>query len=461
MASTELPQGSRTMITVTGARVGSQPGKPASMLPRFVTVALVLFFMVCTVFFVFVVGLDALRAFRPSPQASSTPGSQANAAASSQAQAPAGNSSDAKEQVLSVKVDAYEKQADEIEKLISLFTGLSVLYALALGVGAYIGVQQNLQQAQAVSSEIKDLRDKAVDQQEKLHDEFPLFGYVDTNLRRITKRLVEILPFKGFSDQIYANLKRQPRRIQEILYYEKTAASLEFFELSSIRVEVSQIYQGLGDFYALKSQDEKTPEDKNRGSFYLEQATLVNCDNYAAWNDRAWVALVLENPPNYAAARQFSEASLRINTNQQRALYNLAICEHVDGHFSKVEELTSHALELDKWQEAENPARVHNLYYNRACGRCCLSKHPGDDPKHRSPATLVRKALDDIQAALSPQQLEHWDLQDWKDVVSDFEGGDLLLLKQQHPREVQELLEQKLPAVPQDLQEKDLKRLFP
>jgi len=440
------------------AVIGASVGKTKPGMPRFVTTMLISFFVACTAFFVLVVGYAAWHEIHP--------GSQGVAA----------TPSDTKEQVLSVKLDSYSKEAEEIEKLTGFLTGLAALYAVALGIGSYLGLQQNLQQAQMIADQLTVLHDKAVKQVDEsadktkevvhqIRDEFPLFGYVDTNLRRITKQLVEILPFQGWSGDIYTNLKLNPSRIQEILYYEKTAASLEFFEQSSIRMEVSQIYDGLGDFYALKALDERSSgknidDDRNRSLFYLERATLANYNNYAAWNDRAWIALVLEVPANYPVAKQYSETSLNINANQQRALYNLGVCENELKHYFTVESLMSRALTLVKWQEAKNEGRFHNLYYNRACARSRLSENLGMDEKKRSAARLLDQALEDLKKGLVTDQLKYWDARDWEDLTNDFlNGGDLEAVRRAHRAEIIKLMSQDIPAVPADKREEALKRL--
>jgi tetratricopeptide (TPR) repeat protein len=245
----------------------------------------------------------------------------------------------------------------------------------------------------------------------QIRDEFPLFGYVDANLRRMTRDFLEILPFQGWSDHIYANLK--PQRIEEILFYEKTAASLEFFDLRSIRKEVSQIYDGLGDFYALKCLHEQLPADLGRCKFYPERATLADPENFGAWNDRGWVALVLEQPANYALARQYSEVSLKINSHQQRALYNLSVSEHHDGKFALAEELLTRAVREENWQEKKYAGRLHNLYYNRACARGRLAQDPASDPQKRDPGKLLGEAMEDFKEALGIARLGSWDLDDW------------------------------------------------
>lgn len=401
---------------------------PRTTQPLFVSLMLVAFFIGCTVFFVSIVVVSTQHAFHPLPEGST-----------------AGALTDAKDQILNVKLDAYNKRAEELEKLTTFLIGMAVLYTLALGVASYFGLQQNLQQAKAIGDELNILREKAVKQLDEaeskatevvhqIRDEFPLFGYVDTSLRRITKEFLEILPFQGWSDQIYANIMLEPQRIEKILFYEKTAASLEFFDLRSVGKEVSQIYDGLGDFYALKYLHEKSPTDLPRCKFYLERATLADPDNFGAWNDRAWVALVLESSSSFALARQFSDASLKINAHQQRALYNLSVCEHNDGNYAKADELLSKALGLEKWQEKPYSGRIHNLYHNRACARCRLAQNSELDSD--SAAKLLGKALADFKHALEEKQLPYWDVEDWKSLAGDcLSKGDLGQLRN-HYREV-------------------------
>ncbi len=436
--------------------------------PTVLPMLVLVFFIACTAFFIFIVGITAWNAYHP-------------AADLSAAVKPTSANQDPKEiakeedEVLKIKLDAYEKRAQDIEKLTTLLTGLSVLYALALGVTAYIGLQNSLQQAKAVGDELETLRAKAVKQLDEaeskatevvhqIRDEFPLFGYVDANLRRITRDFLRIMPFKGWSDSIYANLK--PQTTEEILYYEKTAASLEFFDLRSIRSEVSRIYEGLGVFYALKCQHQRkhlqqdSALELGRSKFYLDRATKADPENFAAWNDCAWVALVLDIPPILVQARQFSLASLKIADKQQRAEYNLSVAEHLSGNFSLAEEHLTRALTIKNWEEAEYVGRIHNLYYNRACARCRLSQTPSADPKGRSVDTLVDESLEDLMDAFGPEQREHWDTDDWKSAVGDcVKGGDLEIVTRKHKEVVVPLLSQDFRKVDPEERKKGLARL--
>jgi hypothetical protein len=442
---------------------------------RSLVMIVVSFFIGCSAFFVFILGTTAWHELHPSPEvrvADVLADSPENAAGGMEKVAGARND------LLSLKLDAYNKRVEDLEKLASFLTGLSVLYALALGVTSYIALQNNLQQAKAIGEELNALREKAVTQLAEakskateimgtISDEFPLFGFVDTNLRRITKDVLEIMPFKGWSDEIYAKL--QPQRIEAILYYEKTAASLEFFYLGALRADVSRIYQRLGVFYALKCQHQRkelrqdSPLELARSKFYLDRATDKNPDNFAAWNDRAWVALVLDQPASLALAKQFSQSSLTSNDKHQRAHYNLSVAEHLSGNYSAAEEWLSRALQLKDWEEDEeekDTRRLHNLYYNRACARGRLSQKPENDSKHRASESLLQEALEDLEDAFSPDQLEYWDTPDWKSVAADcLKGGDLEPVRKKYPKVIKGLLSQNFPGVSQAELSKELKRL--
>lgn len=356
------------------------------------------------------------------------------------------------EQIVKGKIDAYDKRAEDLQKLISFLIGLSVLYTLALGVTSYLGLQQTLLQAQETAGKMESLRreaeqelskstaragEKAAEVVREIRNEYPLFGYMDVSLRRIMKELLRLLPFIGWSDQLYGKLTAQQR--QEILFYEKTVAGLEFFDLRSVRKDVSKIYDGLGNFYALKFKHEaphNSSEDLERCRFYLDRATRVDEENIAAWNDIAFVALALESPKNWHKARECSERSLWVDPNQQRARYNLSIVEHRGGNYAVSEGLLTKALSMQRWQEDRYPRRIHNLYYNRACALSRQAENASLTRPERD--ELIQRAFDDLRESLVKK--EYWDEQDRKDLADDLSpGGDLNLVFEKYPREIEAL----------------------
>jgi tetratricopeptide (TPR) repeat protein len=356
-----------------------------------------------------------------------------------------------KEQIIAAKITSYDKRAEDLEKLISFLIGLSVLYTLALGVTSYLGLQQMLQQAQGTADKMEAIRCKAEQELEKstvragdkaaeivreIRDEFPLFGYMDVSIRRITGDLLRLLPFIGWSDQLYGRLTEQQK--QEILFYEKTVAGLVFFDLRSIRKDVSRIFDGLGNFYALKSLHDapkNLPEDLERCRFYLDRAKNIDEENIAAWNDTAFVAFVLESPINWHRIRECSERSLQIDPNQQRARYNLAIAEHNSRNYSTSERLLTDALKIERWQEHRFPRRIHNIYYNRACAlsRQAENKTIADSVREE----LLRKAFSDLDEAL--KEPSFWDETDRKVLTDDLkQDGDLYLVSEKFGAQIEE-----------------------
>ena len=179
-----------------------------------------------------------------------------------QANGPTGSA--ATPEALKEKLEFYDKRADELEKLLTLLLGVSTIYAIALGLSAY-------QQMKDSADSLKNLRKEAEKEIDefvvKVESKFPLFADMDLRIREIMDRLMLLLPVIDWSDEDYRNLT-EPLK-QEILFYEKTVASLECFDLRGtrhIRQTVSEIYHGLGNFYGLRyasgSRQSKNAADK-------------------------------------------------------------------------------------------------------------------------------------------------------------------------------------------------------
>lgn len=295
-------------------------------------------------------------------------------------------------EALKEKLEAYDKRADELEKLLALLLGVSTIYAIALGFSAY-------QQLKDSAEKLEDLRENAqakIDQlpaeitnikkaaseeiQEfaaKVQSKFPLFADMDVAIRDIMDRLTHLLPVIDWSDEDYRNLT--PELKQEILFYEKTVAALEYFDLRRvrhIRQTASEIYHGLGNFYGLKyaSEDKQSEEDKDRSRFYLDRAIRHDPENSGALNDRGFLAANLDRPPDYQKAREVFIRSLELDPEQQRARYNLAYVEHAEKNYARSEQLLSEALDKKRWQ-TKLPARHRDsILYNRACARTRLGE---------------------------------------------------------------------------------------
>ncbi len=350
-------------------------------------------------------------------------------------------------EALKEKLEAYDKRADELEKLLALLLGVSTIYAIALGFSAY-------QQLKDSTDKLEKLSDKAEKKIEQLPDEiahirmdakdeiqefvvkvvskFPLFADMDIAIRTIMDHLMRLLPVIDWRDEDYGKLKDQEK--QEILFYEKTVASLECFDLQRnphIRGTISEIYHGLGNFYGLKyvADGRRQNEDKERARFYLNRAISHDSENSGALNDCGLYALQIEDPPDLKLARKRFNESLGADSDQQRATYNLAWIEQEEGNLSRGEDLLSHALGMTKWQK-NLPPRIGSILYNRACARARLGARETDTTKR---GEWLSKSLDDLNATF-PAGKAPYDAENVATFKQDIQtGGDLSFLASNDP----------------------------
>jgi tetratricopeptide (TPR) repeat protein len=379
--------------------------------------------------------------------------------------------------LLKQELDIYEKHASSLQQMISILLGLSSLYAAVLGIGAYMGTRKVLEEGEKYVTDLEKLKtgsqsrldtmvtdsqgrldgmvdkayrrlseiereavgrlqhiDSRADEQaarfiRNIRNEYPMFGYMDSAIGRIMTDLMRVLPDIDPAARHYQNLSENER--QQILFYEKTVASFGFFDLRGVDRQASQIYRGLGNFYGSKfSDDQKSSaiidsNDLSRAKFYLDQAIQTWTDNVGAWNDRALLALGLDNDP--ALARQLLESSLKRDGNQQRARYDLAVLygrtKSEDGYRKAINLLTE-ALGLENWETAPNAARKLDLYYNRACYRSLLAAENSNERDQ-----LLACALDDLKIAMSG-----YDAEREAAFVGDLKGtGDLAILANTQP----------------------------
>lgn len=362
-------------------------------------------------------------------------------------------------EALKEKLDAYDKRADELEKLISLLLGLSTIYAIALGLSAYQQLKdsadklENLTKearskidklpkdldgikakAQHVMERVADKADKDMeDFERRVRDRYPMFADMDQAIRSIMNRLMYLLPVIDPASIKFKAIISQVK--EEIFFYEKTVAALECFNLRAVPGLVqtaSEIYHGLGNFYGLKYKDEAKSDDetkpdastKERSRFYLMRAISYDDQNTGALNDLAFFALSIEGNPDLALARKYLEESLAIDADQQRAAYDLAWIEQDEKNFPAAEDLLSKALEMKKWQRG--PARnLGSIRYNRACARARQAQAELDPIQREN---WANKALADLEETFAvPQRPYNPEtvICFLKDIQAD---GDLILL---------------------------------
>jgi tetratricopeptide (TPR) repeat protein len=293
---------------------------------------------------------------------------------------------------LKEKLEAYDKRADELEKLVTLLLGVSTIYAVALSLSAYQQLKDSADKLESLKKDAEKEIDRLPDDIAKIRNEakadmrdfvvkveskFPLFADMDIAIRTVMDELISLLPVIDWSDADYRRLSDQER--QKIFFYEKTVASLEYFDLRStrdMRQTTSEIYHGLGNYYGLKyvSDGKVHTEDREKSRFYLDRAIRHDRQNTGALNDRAFLALYLDAPPKYADAKQLFSKSLEADSEQQRARYNLAYLEHSDKNYRRAGQLLTEALSMKRWQN-KLPARNRNdILYNRGCAYARLGE---------------------------------------------------------------------------------------
>lgn len=289
------------------------------------------------------------------------------------------------------KLEAYEKRADDLEKLLSLLVAMTAVYGIALGLTAYVQAKdsadkldrltaeafqrgtesatrlgtiegQAQQEAAKLAAEIIRIQDTnlkalvdlgnradekfeririAADRQvqefvRQVESRFPILADLAGGLRHMGATVARLFPDIDWSAVDYNRLHPQDK--QEVLYYERAFAALEPFNLRAMRKEASEIYHGLGNFYGLKYRTEK---EENR-------------------KDESKPAPIEDDKER---ARFYLEKSLSVDgTNvaamNDRTFFALNI-DPSEGEHKKAEQLCATSLKLDPEQQRAR----YNLAY--------------------------------------------------------------------------------------------------
>jgi tetratricopeptide (TPR) repeat protein len=334
------------------------------------------------------------------------------------------------EQLLEKRLDLYSKRADDLERLLSLLIAISTVYAIALSWNAYQQAEKSEDKLEKIKTETETIRQRAKEEAEKVRDDvlkiFPVFEGMDDAIRSTMHKLISLLPRIDLSEKKFDNLESRDK--EEILFYEKTMSASEYFNLRSFKKTTSEIYHGLGNFYALKSASQRdsnlaaSTEDRERSRFYLEKALNLDENNVGALNDRGYLSFRLDSPVRLEEAGVYYERSLRADADQQRAKYNLALVRHrsTPPDYEASIRLLTEALDTRRWQEIPDPRRISDILYNRACSRARLAE--GKSVQDR--LSLLNEAMTDLKQAFARKDI------DWPSVGNSFlqdlqSGNDL------------------------------------
>jgi hypothetical protein len=284
------------------------------------------------------------------------------------------------------RLDGYSKQADDLQRLLTILVGFSTIYAGALALNS-------LKEAKESDQKLHDLLKEAQEATDEVWNTLPLLSDINHKFKVTVAEMIALLPTMDESDHAYNKLLPEER--EQILFYEKTFAAAEYFNLAGFRTDTSKIYQGLGSFYARAARNSRRESDKSadppekmrltkaykehleRARFYLRKAVEQDPGNTGALNDCAYLELVIAvgNDQQWDEAEHFCKMSLEKDPNQQRARYNLVWLKLTHtGDYATSVQLFREALDKPVWQQTETPRRIAEIFYNKACGLVHLAR---------------------------------------------------------------------------------------
>jgi tetratricopeptide (TPR) repeat protein len=398
--------------------------------------------------------------------------------------------------LLREKLNNYEKSAEDLKSLVSLLLGLSSLYALSLGVGSYIGVQEAKDRAHETIDGLAKLEanaktnvqdyehrlEKQTGEVEKrierfietevlnVHRQFPLFRDMQESIQKIGNNLGQFVPDGDFGRDVFQKIDVKQRVMIE--YFESSIAAFEFFDLQPFERDVSRVYVMLGNYYSHKYAREATENtrdskknpppdsaDLERATLYLNRAHDVLPHSIAPLNELGYLYVIVMGQNEKAV--DFLKKSLELQTNQQRARHLMAIIEHTRGieelskgnsaraipRFLESHKLLDYAIEkCTRWQATrEHPRYGRALRYNRACALARLAELGIET------VTYASRAMDDLELVFPVgQDPEEQRVADFQNDMED--TGDLCILLgiAATRRRLGDLMREVLPSTPED-----------
>jgi tetratricopeptide (TPR) repeat protein len=374
------------------------------------------------------------------------------------------DSNSSAEKAFGDKLESYDKRADNLERILSLLIAFSTIYAAVLALGAVRDANESKDKLERIQKEAtkgaeqsRAELDKILEQLKKdvarVKENAPLVGDIEYLVRSRMRTLTQSLPTIDLSKKKYADLSDAER--EQFLFYEKTMAGSEYFDLRSLSEEASEIYHSLGNFYALKSKpaSPKTApvgasparaasrlsrllghvtsistasssaalsadiskrlaeEDLARSRFYLHKAIELNPQNTVALNDFGYLELEIAKHPN--DAKPYFEKSLARDPNQQRARYNLATMEitQLAASTGPTEALTravqwlAEALAMPRWQGTETAGRYNaDILYNRACAYARTGERASTSQEKHA---RFEQAMADLETSFARPDRDH------------------------------------------------------
>jgi tetratricopeptide (TPR) repeat protein len=363
------------------------------------------------------------------------------------------------QKVLESTLAEYKTQIDDLQRLVSLLTGLASFYTLALGITSYFTAQHIIDRSKESAHDIDDYRTEAKKIYDGLEKQYPFFINFSAHIDQALDRLIFLLPNEEERDEFWEKLKEMEK--QEILFLELSMAFVQHLDFRDKRIAV--LYRRLGKFYSAwylvgkedagnapplpPGRNLNTVEDLAiRAFFYLERAVEHDPRNFTALNDFGLACIDMWKLPtkspgsrdDYRRRADLSwEDSLRLRPDQQRARYNRANSFKRDDKIeAAITELQS-ALRVKHWEYKASPIHVKDIHYNLGCFQSLLGDRQEKAGKPWD--QLVEGAARNLEAGC-----EHYNSSDrvraetLKALLGDCDsGGDLFWLAQKRPESIE------------------------
>ena len=222
------------------------------------------------------------------------------------------HSVDTQQKVLESTLAAYKTQVDDLQRLVSLLTGLASFYTLALGITSYFTAQHIIDRSKESAHDIDDYRTEAKKIYDGLEKQYPFFINFSAHIDKGLDRLIFLLPNEEERDEFWEKLKEMEK--QEILFLELSMAFVQHLDLSDKRIAV--LYRRLGKFYsawyAVAKEDQRPAQCAG-----IQFHALVDIVGVIGLKEHVKVLLLGKKPGD--AGHDFLAVHLQRRSGQARA----------------------------------------------------------------------------------------------------------------------------------------------
>lgn len=346
---------------------------------------------------------------------------------------------------IKTKLDYAEKQSSHIQSTVAALVTIAAIYAIALGLAAYINLKQTLETGKEELHRLAEYR-------ESIRAQFPALGEMDNALVSILSRSLAVLRIRtaDWRKTLFAGLDETEK--QEVALAEFTAGAFDFFSLDKVATygqQVSEIYHRLGRFYGSRSvlaaHGPQSTADLCRSILYFKKAlaytAAAGSQKSGILADLGLMSLEKSYPASLneeqkkmhrAEAEHWFSDSLAERDQQPVALLALAWIERRDKSIQAAIDRLTRLINTADAADAESRRFVRKAHFNRAC-YICLEHQTGG---HLDGQWLSR-AVDDLRNARTLVEAEDWD--EWLEQLASNLREDLAPIETQAADAVQEL----------------------